>query len=66
MNQHTDAPVTPMPVDDEHAAMLAYARGAECAARIARAQAEIDAGWGLWRTMHIFKRGSIAAAVLWR
>jgi hypothetical protein len=43
------APQTPLtlPVDDEHAEILAYALGAEGQAKIAGAQAEIDAGEGL-------------------
>ena len=36
-----------VPVDDEHAQMLAYALSAEGQEKIARAQAEIDAGEGL-------------------
>jgi hypothetical protein len=36
-----------VPVDDEHAEMLAYALSAEGQEKIARAQAEIDAGEGL-------------------
>ena len=36
-----------MPVDDEHAAMMAYARSPEGRAKIERAQAEIDEGLGI-------------------
>jgi hypothetical protein len=36
-----------VPVDDEHVEMLAYALSAEGQEKIARAQAEIDAGEGL-------------------
>ena len=36
-----------IPVDDEHADMLAYARGPEGRANIARAQAEVDKGLGI-------------------
>jgi hypothetical protein len=36
-----------VPVDDEHAEMLAYALSAEGQEKIATAQAEIDAGEGL-------------------
>ena len=36
-----------MPVDDEHARMMAYARSADGWSRIAKAQAEIDAGLGI-------------------
>ena len=36
-----------MPIDDEHAEMMAYARSAEGRARIDKAQAEIDAGHGI-------------------
>ena len=36
-----------VPIDDEHTRMMAYARGAEGRAKIAKAQAEIDAGKGI-------------------
>ena len=36
-----------MPVDDEHAAMMTYARSPEGRAKIERAQAEIDEGLGI-------------------
>jgi hypothetical protein len=36
-----------MPVDDEHARMMAYARSREGRAHIEKAQAEIDAGLGI-------------------
>ena len=36
-----------MPIDDEHAEMMDYARSAEGRARIYKAQAEIDAGLGI-------------------
>ena len=36
-----------MPVDDEHAAMMDYARSPEGRAKIERAQAEIDEGRGI-------------------
>ena len=36
-----------MPVDDEYADMMAYARSPEGRAKIARTQAEIDEGLGI-------------------
>jgi hypothetical protein len=36
-----------VPVDDDHARMIAYARSAEGRARIAKGQAEIAAGRGI-------------------
>jgi hypothetical protein len=36
-----------VPVDDEHARMMEYAHSQEGQARIAKAQAEIDAGNGI-------------------
>ena len=36
-----------VPVDDEHARMMEYARSREGQARIAKAQAEIDGGKGI-------------------
>jgi len=36
-----------MPVDDDHARMMVYARSAKGRARIARARAEIAAGGGI-------------------
>lgn len=36
-----------MPVDDDHADMMAYARSPEGRAKIAQAQAEIDEGLGI-------------------
>lgn len=43
---HTHTPLI-VPVDDEHARMMEYARSPEGQARIAKAQAEIDAGEGI-------------------
>jgi hypothetical protein len=45
----TAAPNMPLvvPVDDEHARMMDYARSPEGTAAIAKAQAEIDAGGGI-------------------
>jgi len=45
----SQAPKRPLivPVDDEHAEMIAYALSARGQERIAQAQAEIDAGQGL-------------------
>ena len=43
----TPQPPLIVPVDDEHARMMEYARSPEGQARIAKAQAEIDAGKGV-------------------
>jgi len=47
MSSTAPQPPPILSVDDEHAEMLAYALGAEGQEKIARAQAEIDAGEGL-------------------
>jgi hypothetical protein len=47
MSSTAPQPPLILPVDDEHAEMLAYAFGSEGQEKIARAQAEIDAGEGL-------------------
>ena len=47
MNSVTPKPPLIIPVDDEHAEMMEYARSPEGRARIAKAQAEIDAGKGI-------------------
>jgi hypothetical protein len=44
-----------VPVDAGHARMMAYARSAEGEARIAKAQAEIDAGLGIAATDSYFE-----------
>ena len=47
MTSTLEEPPFVVPVDDEHAAMMAYARSPEGRAKIARAQAEIDKGAGI-------------------
>ena len=47
MTSTLEKPPFVVPVDDEHAAMMAYARSPEGRAKIARAQAEIDKGAGI-------------------
>ena len=47
MNSVTPKPRFIIPVDDQHAEMMEYARSPEGRARIAKAQAEIDAGKGV-------------------
>jgi hypothetical protein len=52
-----EAPQTPLiiPIDDEHARMMMYARSREGRKKIATAQTEIDAGQGIIANHRYFK-----------
>lgn len=49
-------PPLSVPVDEEHARMMEYARSGECQARISKAQTDIDAGKGIVADEAYFKK----------